>query len=65
VCSSDLYLLTNLYPIYLANSGLRDATQKLIDAKEVQEIPALQRILIENRAALDRAIKAQQADAAG
>jgi len=59
------YLLTNLYPIYLANSGLRDATQKLIDAEEVQEIPALQRILIENRAALDRALKAQQADAAG
>lgn len=56
------YLLTNLYPIQLANEELRQMTQELIASKQVAEKPALRRVLVENLAGLERGLKAQQAD---
>ena len=57
------YLLTNLYPIQLANDGLKELTEKLIASPEVAEKPALRRVLVENLAGLERGLKAQLADA--
>jgi len=57
------YLLTNLYPIQLANEGLKELTEKLIASPEVAEKPALRRVLVENLAGLERGLKAQLADA--
>jgi aminopeptidase N len=57
------YLLTNLYPIQLANDGLKELTEKLIASAEVAEKPALRRVLVENLAGLERGLKAQLADA--
>ncbi len=56
------YLLTNLYPIQLANSELADTTRALINTSEFKEKPALRRILVENLAGLERGLKAQKAD---
>lgn len=57
------YLLTNLYPIQLANEELKSLTENLIASPEVQERPALRRVLVENLAGLERGLKAQLADA--
>jgi aminopeptidase N len=56
------YLLTNLYPIQLANSDLAEMTRALIETTELKEKPALRRILVENLAGLERGLKAQKAD---
>ena len=56
------YLLTNLYPVQLASQELADRTKALIEEPEIQEKPALRRILVENLAGLERGLKAQKAD---
>ena len=56
------YLLTNLYPVQLANQELADKTKALIEKAEIKEKPALRRILVENLAGLERGLKAQKAD---
>jgi aminopeptidase N len=56
------YLLTNLYPVALANEQLAAATRAAIALPEFVERPALRRILVENLANVDRALKAQAAD---
>ncbi|MEK9578220.1 MAG: aminopeptidase N, partial [Aquiluna sp.] len=56
------YLLTNLYPVQLASSELRDATARLIDNSEIAQKPALRRVLVENLAGLERGLRAQAAD---
>ena len=56
------YLLTNLYPIQLASSELRDATARLIEESEIAQKPALRRVLVENLAGLERGLRAQAAD---
>ena len=56
------YLLTNLYPVQLANQELADKTKALIEEPEIQEKPALRRILVENLAGLERGLKAQKVD---
>jgi aminopeptidase N len=59
------YLLENLYPIGLASESLQSKTKAFISHPEVAEIPALKRILIENLANVDRALRAQAADLKG
>ena len=56
------YLLTNLYPIGLANQELQLATKQLIDEPQIAQKPALRRVLVENLAGLERGLKAQAAD---
>jgi len=56
------YLLTNLFPIQLANENLAKLTKELIETKEFKEKPALRRILVENLAGLERGLRAQKAD---
>lgn len=58
------YLMENLYPLPLANQALADKTAAWLDKAEIKEIPALRRILVENLANVDRAIKAQKRDLA-
>ena len=56
------YLLNNLYPVQLGNQTLADATKRLIESSEIVQKPALRRILVENLANLERALKAQKVD---
>lgn len=56
------YLLVNLYPAQLANEELAKATKTLIAKPEVTSKPALRRILVENLAGVERALRAQQVD---
>jgi aminopeptidase N len=56
------YLMINLYPVYLANEALASKTREWIARPEIKEIPALRRIMIENLAAVDRALAAQKRD---
>ena len=56
------YLLTNLYPVQLANQELAEKSKALIEKAEIKEKPALRRILVENLAGLERGLKAQKAD---
>lgn len=56
------YLLTNLYPVQLANNELAEKTRALIEKPEIKEKPALRRILVENLAGLERGLKAQEVD---
>jgi aminopeptidase N len=56
------YLLTNLYPIALANKSLADKTKELIDSSFAKSKPAFRRTLVENLAGLERGIKAQAKD---
>ena len=56
------YLLTNLYPIQLANEELAAKTRALIETAEIKAKPALRRVLVENLSGLERGLKAQQAD---
>ena len=55
------YLAVGLYPAPLANVELRDATQAWLDHNA--EPPALRRIVVENLAGVERALKAQELDA--
>lgn len=59
------YLMENLYPLPLANQELADKTAAWIERDEIKAIPALRRILVENLANVERAIKAQQRDLRG
>ena len=56
------YLMINLYPVYLANESLAAKTREWIAKPQIKEIPALRRIMIENLAAVDRALAAQKRD---
>jgi aminopeptidase N len=56
------YLMENLYPAVLANDYLASKTREWLDRPEIVEIPALRRILVENLANVERALKAQKKD---
>ena len=59
------YLMVNLYPISLANEALAAKTREWIGNANIKEIPALRRILVENLAAVERALVAQATDLKG
>ncbi|MFM6963488.1 MAG: aminopeptidase N [Micrococcales bacterium] len=59
------YLMINLYPIALANEALVAKTRAAIASPAIKEIPALRRILVENLAAVERALVAQARDLKG
>ena len=59
------YLLVNLYPLALANKELVSETQAFLAKTEIQSKPALRRIIIENLANVERALRAQQRDLRG
>ncbi|MHB1171558.1 MAG: aminopeptidase N [Lacisediminihabitans sp.] len=54
-------LVVGLYPAPLASAELRDATQAWLDANP--EIPALRRLMTENLAGVERALRVQAKDA--
>jgi aminopeptidase N len=54
-------LVVGLYPSPLASSHLVDATRAWLDAN--QEIPALRRLVTENLAGVERAVRVQKRDA--
>ena len=56
------YLLRNLFPMPLADENLAAVAREWIDRPEFVAQPALHRILIENLAALERALKVQARD---
>lgn len=56
------YLLVNLYPLALANKQLAGKTEEFLKHKELESKPALRRIIVENLAGVERALRAQQAD---
>lgn len=56
------YLLVNLYPLPLADEALAELSRKWIARPEIKAIPALHRILVENLANLERALKVQARD---
>lgn len=56
------YLLVNLYPLALANQELADKTKKFLASPELKGKPALRRIIVENLANVERALKAQLCD---
>ena len=56
------YLLVNLYPAPLASAELAEMTKPWLDKAEIKAIPALRRILVENLANVERALKAQAKD---
>ena len=56
------YLLVNLYPLPLADESLAALSREWVAKPEIQAIPALHRILVENLANLDRALKVQASD---
>jgi aminopeptidase N len=55
------YVVLGLYPAPLASQGLVDATNAWLAGNP--EIPALRRLVIENLAGVERALKAQERDA--
>ena len=57
------HFIVGLYPAPLASQELVDATKHWLD--ENPDIPALRRLVIENLATVERALKAQARDAAG
>jgi len=56
------YLMVNLYPLALAGDDLVKKTKEWIAKPQIKEIPALRRILVENLAAVERALAAQKRD---
>jgi aminopeptidase N len=54
------YLVVGLYPAPLASQELVDATDAWLSANP--DIPALRRLVIENRAGVERALRAQERD---
>ena len=56
------YLLVNLYPIPLADENLLAISREWIEKPEIKAIPAMHRILVENVANLERALKVQARD---
>lgn len=57
------YLMENLYPLPLASEELVAKTSLWIEKPEINEIPALRRILIEAQSNVERALAAQKFDA--
>ncbi len=53
-------LIVGLFPAPLATKSLVDATNAWLDAN--QEIPALRRLVVENLAGVERALKVQERD---
>ncbi|MEY4450938.1 MAG: hypothetical protein RLZZ380_59 [Actinomycetota bacterium] len=56
------YLIEYLYPTALASDSLVVKTRAFIERPEISAIPALKRIVVENLANVERALKAQKAD---
>lgn len=56
------YLLNNLYPVQLASEQLAGRTRELMAEDFATSRPAFKRILVENLAAVERALRAQAAD---
>ena len=56
------YILRGSYPIYLANEALATRTKEYASRPEIAAKPALQRIILENLDAVERALKAQKQD---
>jgi len=56
------YLIEGLYPTPLASDELVAKTRAFIARPEIAAIPALKRIVVENLANVERALKAQKAD---
>lgn len=56
------YLLVNLYPLPLADENLLAISREWIEKPEIKAIPAMHRILVENVANLERALKVQARD---
>ena len=56
------YLITNLFPMPLCDKALVELSQEWVAKPEIKAIPALHRILLENLAALERALKVQATD---
>ena len=56
------YLLVNLYPLPLADQALAELSRQWVAKPEIKAIPALHRILVENLANLERALKVQARD---
>ena len=56
------YAIVNLYPVSLATPALAEKTRAFLENKEVLEIPALRRLLVENLDPIDRALKVQAQD---
>jgi aminopeptidase N len=56
------YLIEGLYPTPLASESLVAKTREFIQRPEIAAIPALKRIVVENLANVERALKAQKAD---
>ncbi|WP_425842120.1 aminopeptidase N [Microbacterium sp. PA5] len=56
------YLITGLYPAPLANTALRDATRRWLEANR-DAAPALRRLVNENLAGVERALAVQERDA--
>ena len=56
------YLLNNLYPIQLATKDLAERTRELMNQEFATSKPAFRRILLENLAGVERALKAQARD---
>lgn len=59
------YLLVNLYPIQLASEGLAQTTRDWLEKTDLSDKAALKRMVVENLAALERALKAQHKDLEG
>ncbi|MEI6591306.1 MAG: ERAP1-like C-terminal domain-containing protein, partial [Actinomycetes bacterium] len=53
------YLLENLYPIQLASPELYQATKTWLETQDWSELASMKRIMVENLAALERALKVQ------
>ena len=57
------YLLVNLYPAVLANQSLADKTKAWLETTDFTDRAALRRIMVENLATTERALRAQARDA--
>jgi aminopeptidase N len=55
------YLLENLFPIQLASQKLYDDTKAWLESEDWSELASMKRILVENLAMLERALKVQAA----
>ena len=56
------YILAGAYPWYIATQELADRTRAFADREDVKARPAMRRIIIENLAVVERALRAQKAD---
>jgi aminopeptidase N len=54
------YLLENLYPIQLASEELYESTKNWLDSEDWSDLASMKRIMVENLASLERALKVQK-----